>query len=51
MIKLTDKATGKVLIEREVDGNVVIGVFGGNANETTRGLAIEVAKVLKRPFK
>lgn len=51
MIKLTDRETGKVLVEREVDGNVMIGVFGGNSNETTRGLAIEVAKVLKRPYK
>src|SRR5580765_1511116 len=42
-IKITEKATGKVLLEKDVDGKVIIGVFGGNSNGATRGLAKEVA--------
>lgn len=47
-IKLVDKDTGKVLLEKDVDGKVIIGLFGGNSNGATRGLAIEVAKVTKK---
>lgn len=47
-IKLVEKDTGKVLLEKDVDGKVVIGLFGGNSNGATRGLAIEVAKVTKK---
>ncbi len=47
-IKLIEKDTGKVLLEKDVDGKVVVGLFGGNSNAATRGLAIEVAKVTKK---
>lgn len=47
-IKLIEKDTGKVLLEKDVDGKVIIGLFGGNSNGATRGLAIEVAKVTKK---
>jgi hypothetical protein len=48
-IKILDSA-GTVLLETDVDGNVVMGAFGGNSNAVTRGLAKEVAKVTKRRF-
>src|SRR5258706_4089602 len=47
-IKITERATGKVLFEKDVDGKVIIGVFGGNSNGATRGLAKEVALVTKK---
>lgn len=45
-IKLIDAATNQVVYEKDVDGKVVIGLFGGNSNGATRGLAKEVAKVV-----
>ena len=47
-IKVMDKATGKVLLEKDVDGKVIIGVFGGDSNGATRGLAKEVASTTKK---
>ena len=47
-IKVTERATGKVLFEKDVDGKVIIGVFGGNSNGATRGLAKEVATTTKK---
>ena len=47
-IKITERATGKILLEKDVDGKVVIGVFGGNSNGATRGLAKEVATTTKK---
>jgi hypothetical protein len=49
-IKFIETATGSVLFEKDVDGKVVIGVFGGDSKGSTRGLAKEVAKVTKRTF-
>ena len=48
-IKIVDSG-GAVLLERDVDGNVVIGFFGGDGNAITRGLAKEIAKVTGRKF-
>lgn len=42
-IQVTD-STGKLIFEKDVDGNVVMGAFGGNSNDITRGLAKEIAK-------
>lgn len=47
-IKITERATGKVLLEKNVDGKVVIGFFGGDSNGATRGLARQVAKDIKK---
>jgi hypothetical protein len=47
-IKITERATGKVLFEKDVDGKVIIGVFGRNSNGATRGLAKEVATTTKK---
>ena len=49
-IKLTDRATGKVLFEKDVDGEVTGGLFGGESRNATRGLANDVAKVIKKQF-
>lgn len=43
-VKFTDAASGRVLLEKDVDGKVVMGMFGGEAIGATRGLAKEVAK-------
>lgn len=50
-VKVIDKSTGKVVLEKTVDGKVIIGVFGGDSNGATRGLAKEVASVTKKSFK
>lgn len=47
-IKLVDRSTGEVVLERDVDGNVVIGAMGGDSIGATRGLAKEVAKETKK---
>ena len=47
-ITLTDAASGATLFEKDVDGTVWIGVFGGDSSGATRGLAKEVAKVTKK---
>lgn len=49
-VKFVDKATGNVLFEKDVDGKVIIGVFGGESKGATRGVAKEVAKVAKKQF-
>jgi hypothetical protein len=49
-IKLIDRATGKVLFEKDVDGEVTGGMFGGESRNATRGLAKDVAKVVKKQF-
>ena len=47
-ITFIDAATGATLYEKDVDGTVWIGVFGGDSSGATRGLAKEVAKVTKK---
>jgi len=48
-IKILD-ATGSTLLEKDVDGNLVVGFFGGDSKSITRGLAKEVAKVTEKKF-
>lgn len=48
-IKILD-ATGSTLLEKDVDGNLVIGFFGGDSKSITRGLAREVAKITEKKF-
>lgn len=47
-IQFTDATTGKVLLEKDVDGKVIIGLFGGDSKGATNGLAKEVAKIAKK---
>ena len=49
-IKVLDRATEAVLFEDDVDGKVVMGVAGGDSIGATRGLAKEVAKVVRNRF-
>ncbi|MFL6374713.1 MAG: DUF4410 domain-containing protein [Pyrinomonadaceae bacterium] len=50
-IKLVDLATGKVLLERDVDGSVIKGNWGGgDSSGATRGVAVEIAKRTKALF-
>jgi hypothetical protein len=49
-IKFVDVATGAVVLERNVDGKVVIGLFGGKSEGATNGVAKEIAKVVKKEF-
>jgi Domain of unknown function (DUF4410) len=48
-IKILD-SSGILLFEKDVDGNVVMGAFGGDSGGITRGLAKEVAKVTLKKF-
>ncbi len=47
-LKFVDAATGNVIFEKDVDGKVWIGLFGGDSSGATRGLAKEVGKVAKK---
>jgi len=49
-IKFVDTTSGSVLFDKEIDGKVIIGFFGGNSNDATRGFAREVAKIAKKNF-
>lgn len=49
-IKFVDTASGDVLFDKEIDGKVIIGFFGGNSNDATRGFAREVAGIAKKNF-
>ena len=47
-VQFIDVATGSVVFEKDVDGTVWIGLFGGDSSGATRGLAKEVAKIAKK---
>ena len=47
-IKIVNKDTGAVVLEKSVDGKVIMGMFGGDSNGATRGLAKEVASDIKK---
>ena len=49
-VKFVDSTSGEVLLERRVDGKVIIGIMGGNSMGATNGLAKEVAKVTRKTF-
>jgi hypothetical protein len=49
-IAVVDVSTGKVVLEKDVDGKVIMGVAGGDSVGATRGLAKEVAKVARQTF-
>src|SRR5581483_8898301 len=49
-IRFIDGNSGTVLLERKVDGKVIIGVFGGDSKGAANGLAKELAKVTKSRF-
>ncbi len=49
-VKFIDAATGNVLYEQKADGDVVMGVFGGNSGGAKSELAEQVAKSAKKKF-
>jgi len=49
-IKITDKSTGELIFEDDVDGKVIMGGMGGDSLGATEGLAKEVAKKIKKEF-
>ena len=49
-VKFVDVSTGETVFEDDVDGKVIMGMFGGSSPGATRGLAKEVAKVAARTF-
>lgn len=48
IMTFVDPATSKTVLEREVSGKVVIGVFGGDSKGATNGLAKDLAKAVKK---
>src|SRR5262245_15768856 len=50
-VKFLDSATGAVLLEKDVDGKVILGgMIKGESIGATRGLAKEVAKLTREKF-
>jgi hypothetical protein len=49
-IKCFDAATKELLLERDVDGRVVMGLMGGKSEGANNGLAKEIAKDVKEKF-
>ncbi|MGB7923051.1 MAG: DUF4410 domain-containing protein [Pyrinomonadaceae bacterium] len=49
-VKFIDKATGNVVFERDVDGKVAIGLFGGESKTSLRDVGKEIAEVTKKRF-
>jgi hypothetical protein len=49
-VKFIDAATGQVLYEFNADGDVVMGLFGGNSGGAKSELAEQIAKAAKKNF-
>jgi hypothetical protein len=49
-VKFIDSASGTVLLEKEVDGTVWIGVFGGSSDGAKSGVAKDIASIAKKNF-
>ncbi len=49
-IKCYDAATKELLLERDVDGKVIMGIIGGKSEGANNGLAKEIAKNIKGKF-
>jgi Domain of unknown function (DUF4410) len=49
-IKCFDAATKELLLERDVDGKVIMGLMGGKSEGANNGLAKEIAKDVKEKF-
>ena len=48
--KFVDKATGQVVLERDVQGRIEWGVFGGDSKGALKGVGKEIAQVAKKKF-
>ena len=49
-VKFIDKSTGNVVFEKDVDGKVVLGLFGGQSKTSLRDVGKEIAEVSKKQF-
>jgi hypothetical protein len=49
-VKFIDKASGNVLFEKDVDGKVVMGIFGGQSKTSLKDVGKEIAEVAKKQF-
>ena len=47
-VKLTDAATGQVLFNQTVDGDVTWGVFGGSSDSAKGGVSDELIREMKK---
>jgi hypothetical protein len=47
-VQFVDAKTGEVVFERDVDGKVIMGLYGGDSMGATRGLAKEVAHTARK---
>lgn len=47
-VRFVDMQSGELVLEKEVDGKVIMGMYGGDSAGATRGLAKEVAKLAKK---
>ncbi len=46
-VKFSDAATGEIIHQQTVDGEVTWGVFGGDSDGAKSGLADEIIRVMK----
>lgn len=49
-IKCFDASTKEVVLEKDVDGKVIIGLMGGKSEGANNGLSKEIAKDIKKTF-
>lgn len=49
-VKFVDKSSGIILFEKDVDGKVVFGIFGGKSKTSLRDVGKEIAEVAKKQF-
>ncbi|MDE3187651.1 MAG: DUF4410 domain-containing protein [Acidobacteriota bacterium] len=49
-VKCYDAATKELLLERDVDGKVIMGLMGGKSEGANNGIAKEIAKDIKKKF-
>jgi len=49
-VKFIDKATGKLLVEADVDGQVYTGLLGGSPRGAPSGIGKDIAKIAKKVF-
>ena len=49
-LKFTDSASGKLLLEKDIDGSVWIGLFGGDSEGAKSDLAKDIANLVKKQF-
>jgi hypothetical protein len=47
-VKFIDAATGEVVLQQTVDGDVTWGLFGGDSDEAKGGVADEIIRVMKK---